>query len=216
MLSNGYSSRPGSSSGILNAGTAGPRSRHQAAPSCDSAIRRARCRTGLPRSAPAARRGADQLRAFARRPHNTALSPVAILRLMSRSIGLDGAQPEGEADDDISSPGPHRMAEHFVSGLHDLCREDSLLPTTWSETKPVRLVTARTILLAAMARFSNDPQSSFSMIRGASGSAGYGVDQWFSGLPSHSRDFLDRSTERQVPRLSKNCSKSGKDLERFS
>lgn len=48
---------------------------------------------------PAARTGDDRLRAFARWPHNTALSPVAILGLMSRSIGLGQAQPEADVED---------------------------------------------------------------------------------------------------------------------
>ena len=78
----------------------------------------------------------------------TALSPVAILRLMSRSIGLIQAQADADVEDDIGWPAPHRMAEHFVPGLHDLCQEHSLVPTTWSDAKPERLVTARTILLA--------------------------------------------------------------------
>ncbi len=142
---------------------------------------------------PAARNGSDRLRAFAQWPHNTALSPVAILGLVSRSIGNIRAQADAEIEDDISWPGPHRMAKHFVPGLHDLCREHALLPTTWSEAKPVRLVTARTILLAAMARFCDDPPGALSLIRGAGGSARYSVEQWFSGLPSHSQEFLSGS-----------------------
>jgi hypothetical protein len=90
------------------------------------------------------------------------------------------AQPEAEVDDDIIWPGPHRMAEQFVSGLHDLSRQDSLLPTTWSETKPIRLVTARTIPLAAIARFSDDPQGALSLIWGAGSSARYSAERWFS------------------------------------
>lgn len=165
---------------------------------------------------PAARIGADRLRAFARWPHNTALSPVAILCLMSRSIGLGGVQPEAEVDDDICWPGPHRMAEHFVAGLRDLSQEDSLLRTTWSETKPVRLVMARTILLAAMARFSDDPQGAFSLIRGAGGSARHSIERWFSSLPSHSQAFLSGSRGTDRPDLSKDCSISGKHVDDFS
>jgi hypothetical protein len=108
------------------------------------------------------------------------------------------------------------MAEHFVSGLHDLCRQDSLLPTTWSETKPIRLVTARTILLAAMARFSDDPQGALSLIRGAGGSARYPVERWFSGLPSHSQELLSGSRGTDRPDLSKDCSISGKSLDDVS
>ena len=129
---------------------------------------------------------------------------------MSRSIGLSRAQADAEIEDDISWPGPHRMAEHFVPGLHDLCREDALLPTTWSEAKPVRLVTARTILLAAMPRFCDDPPHALSLIRGAGGSARYSVERWFSGLPSHSQEFLSGSRETEGRTLSKNCSTSWK------
>lgn len=89
---------------------------------------------------------------------------------MSRSIGSSQAHCEAEVED-ISWPGLHRMAEHFVPALHDLCRDDSLLPTTWLEAKPVRLVTARTILAGAMARFSDDAPTALSLIRGAGGSA---------------------------------------------
>ena len=79
--------------------------------------------------------------------------------------------PEAEVDDDKWWPGPHRMAEHFVDGLRDMSKEGSRLPTTWSETKPVRLGKARTILLAAMTRFSDDPQGALSSIRDFGGTA---------------------------------------------
>ena len=113
------------------------------------------------------------------RPSRTtsAVSPVA------------GSIASHAAESSMPAASPHRMADYFVPGLHDLSQEDSLLPTTWSGTKPVRLVTARTILLAATTRFSDDPQGSFSMIRVAGGSASYSVERWFSGLPSYSQDF---------------------------
>jgi len=141
---------------------------------------------------------------------------VVILCLMSKSIGLSQAQPEDVIDGDASWPGPHRMAELFVTGLHDLSREDLLLPKPWSETKPVRLVTARTILLAALARFSDYPQGSLSLIRGTGGSARYSAERWFSAPPSHSQDFLARSRGTDPLNLSRECSISGESLGDFS
>ena len=82
---------------------------------------------------PAARIGAARLFAFARRPWNTSLSPVAVLCLLSKPIDPRWASPDDAIDDEISWPRQHSMAELFVSGLHDLSREDSLLPTPWTK-----------------------------------------------------------------------------------
>jgi hypothetical protein len=105
---------------------------------------------------PAARTGARLLAKFARRPFGTAFSPVIILRLLS--LRFDAARF-------LHMPATRycladhlevrRLAEFFVPGLSDRTSDD-LIPQPWTEHSPVRLVTARTILLAGIANFLRD------------------------------------------------------------
>ncbi len=128
-------------------------------------------------------------------------------------------------DQDLSSDDIHRLAaamrsepaEIRLAMHHRLQPEVRALRATPMpiQAKPVRLVTARTILLAAMARFSDDAPAALSLIRGAGGSAIHSVERWFSGLPSHSQEFLSASCETDRPELSKNCSTSWKRNEGF-
>jgi hypothetical protein len=108
---------------------------------------------------PAARIGAAHLFSFARRPFNASLSPVAVLGLMSRPLNPGWRQQDHPSDEEISPWERHSVAELFVPGLRQLTREETLVPALWTEKKPVRPVTARTILLAALSRFIQDPRS---------------------------------------------------------
>ena len=140
---------------------------------------------------PAARIGAARLFSFARRPFNASLSPVAVLCLMSKPLNRGWRQTDDPSDEEISPWGRHCVAELFVPGLRQLTREETLVPVLWTEKKPVRLVTARTILLAALSPFLQDPRLSFRTVMHAYGARTHsGVERWFNGLPPHSRKFL--------------------------
>ena len=82
--------------------------------------------------------------------------------------------------------------------------------------RPVRLVTARAILLAAMTRFYDDPPRALSLIRDVGHSARYRVEQWFSGLPPHSQDYLSGSSGTDGGAVSKDCSTSWNNADHFS
>lgn len=53
----------------------------------------------------------------------------------------------------------------------------------------MRSVTARTILLAAMARFCEDPPGALSLIRSADRGARYSVERWSVDCPPTPRRF---------------------------
>ena len=113
---------------------------------------------------PAARRGAAQLHTFARRPFSSTLSPVAVLCLLSKPL------PQGWPCDGFIRCGHYRVADLIVPGLSGLTREAGILiPGIWTTKKPVRLMTARTILLAGLAHFLADPAASFRRVRDVTG-----------------------------------------------
>jgi hypothetical protein len=60
-----------------------------------------------------------------------------------------------------------RLAEFFVPGLSDRTSDD-LIPQPWTEHSPVRLVTARTILLAGIANFLRDRRHAVGLVQRAS------------------------------------------------
>jgi len=107
-----------------------------------------------------ARIGARQLADFARRPFTTGWSPLIILRLLSMrfdAVAFYGGRAVAGATD-------RRTAELFVPGLMDLSRAN-LIPEPWTNERPVRLVTARTILLAGMAIALKDRATAFTSFR---------------------------------------------------
>jgi hypothetical protein len=63
--------------------------------------------------------------------------------------------------------GERRLAELFVPGLADLWRAN-LIPEPWTNRRPVRLVTARTILLAGMATAFEKRERALSLLESAS------------------------------------------------
>ena len=65
-----------------------------------------------------------------------------------------------------------RLVELFVPGLSERATDD-LIPEPWTASKPVRLVTARTILLAGMTRFLRDHRYAIDLIQSASAYANY-------------------------------------------
>ena len=135
---------------------------------------------------PAARRGAARLQAFARRPFNTTVSPVAVLCLLSKPL-----RPEGP-DDGLCRYETSRVADLFVPGLSELTREEGILvPDAWTAAKPVRLVPARIILLAGLSHFLIDPAASFRRVREAVGfRIGSFLERWMDALPPHARSCL--------------------------
>jgi hypothetical protein len=62
--------------------------------------------------------------------------------------------------------------ELFVSGLSERAGDD-LIPEPWTAKKPVRLVTARAILLAGMANFLRDHSHAVTLIESATAHANH-------------------------------------------
>lgn len=94
----------------------------------------------------AARIGARKLADFARRPFATGWSPLIVLRLLSMRFGAV-AFADGRPRGNVAQ---RRLAELFVPSLAERWRAN-LVPEPWTIERSVRLVTARTILLAGMA-----------------------------------------------------------------
>ena len=117
---------------------------------------------------PAARAGARLLANFARRPYADGISPITVLRLLSMRfdavrfahLPLAGHCPTPQL-------AARRLAELFVPGLSERTRDD-LIPEPWTADRPVRLVTARTILLAGMANFLRDRRQAVDLVQSAS------------------------------------------------
>ncbi|MEA2730313.1 MAG: hypothetical protein QOD56_2613 [Gammaproteobacteria bacterium] len=107
---------------------------------------------------PAARVGARLLANFACRPLMPGFSPLTILQLLSMRFDAirfaKGRVSRLGVDELFAS---RRLIELFVPGLSELWR-DNLIPAPWTSDKPVRLVTARTILLAGMATFLSNKE----------------------------------------------------------
>lgn len=142
---------------------------------------------------PCARRGAAQLASFVRQPYRARVSPVAILRLLSMPLDLSAPtalmRPWAPVDD--GAGGHHCIAELFVPGLRERLREDPLLPMVWTERQPVRLVTARTILFAAMTNFLANPKAAYARIVASLGWTGRSaVERWLLQLPDHEARIL--------------------------
>jgi hypothetical protein len=117
---------------------------------------------------PAARVGARLLEDFARRPLTSRFPPVAVLQLLSMRFDAIRftRRPVGHlgADELFAS---RRLIELFVPGLSEMWR-DNLVPAPWTSDKPVRLVTARTILLAGMMTFLNNREKTVDILNSAS------------------------------------------------
>ena len=81
------------------------------------------------------------------------------------------------------------VADLFVPGLSELTREEgNFVSDVWTAKRPVRLVTARTVLLAGLSHFLADPVASFRRVRDAGGGrAGPILERWISALPLHAR-----------------------------
>jgi hypothetical protein len=154
---------------------------------------------------PLARRGAAQLKAFVRTPYRPSISPVSILRLLSMRLGpFVAAEPE-PLWADHHHPGDHCIAELFLPGLRERLHRDPLLPTLWTEARPVRLASARSILYAAMAIFMADPRAAYARTVDALGrSRRRAVESWLDHLPDHSARVLhpERAHDRPLALVS--------------
>ena len=110
----------------------------------------------------AARIGARKLADFGRRPFGTGWSPVTILRLLSMrfdAVAFADGRPRGDV-------AQRRLAELFVPGLAERWRAN-LIPQPWTNKHPVRLVTARTILLAGLATTLDDRKAALGALKSA-------------------------------------------------
>ena len=109
-----------------------------------------------------ARIGARKLADFVRRPFTTGWSPVIILRLLSMRFDT-GPPADRRLRDDVAQ---RRVAELFVPGLAARWRLN-LVPEPWTNERPVRLVTARTILLAGMTMAFDDRAAALDVFKSA-------------------------------------------------
>jgi hypothetical protein len=143
---------------------------------------------------PIARIGGQMLAAFARRPLGVPLSPTAVLNLLSMRLSIRVTAADYLTTPDTARWANYRcVAELFVPGLADLSSDEHLVPEIWTDRKPVRLVTARTILFAAMAAFFADARLGFRRItERSSATMMVVINRWFNGLPLASRDLLAR------------------------
>lgn len=144
---------------------------------------------------PIATAGGQRLASFARQPSRIPLSPTAVLNLLSMRLNTVTASVNFAAGPGARSWGHyHCVAELFVPGLQELLSENHLVPEIWTSRRPVRLVTARTILLAAMAAFFADARCGFKRItNSASAAMMVVVDRWFNALPTVSREWLAKA-----------------------
>jgi hypothetical protein len=118
---------------------------------------------------PAARAGARLLANFAARRLKFSFSPLTILRLLSmRFDAIRFANTATTAHSAAELFATRRLAELFVPGLSERWQDD-LLPEPWTADKPIRLVTARTILLAGMTNFLDDRDSGLRLLESAAG-----------------------------------------------
>jgi hypothetical protein len=116
---------------------------------------------------PAARAGARLLAKFARRPL-AAISPISVLRLLSMRFDADRFAHKPVTSHSLTDQlTARRLAELFVPGLSERTRDD-LIPKPWTADTPVRLVTARTILLAGMANFLRNRSQALCLVQRAS------------------------------------------------
>lgn len=135
---------------------------------------------------PFARRGAAQLATFVRRPHHSLVSPVAVLRLLSMSLKTRTASTPR-----LARKPHHCIAELFLPERPERVSERPMLPGLWTERQPVRLVTARTVLFAALAKFLADPTAAYARIVGAlDWRRRIAVERWLGDLPDHSTRIL--------------------------
>jgi hypothetical protein len=146
---------------------------------------------------PLARRGAARVKAFAHTPYGASVSPVAILRLLSMHLAPSvSTEPKLALDDPHYSGGHHCIAELFLPGLRERLHQDPLLPTPWTEQRPVRLVTARTILYAALANFLAEPRAAYNRtVDALAWSRRKAVERWLDHLPQHAAQILNPKPE---------------------
>lgn len=111
---------------------------------------------------PTARAGARLLAKFVRRPYEGGISPTIVLRLLSMRFDAVRLPNQGLTDGFAT----RRLVELFVPGLSERAGDD-LIPEPWTAQKPVRLVTARAILLAGMANFLRDRRHAVTLIKSA-------------------------------------------------
>ena len=140
---------------------------------------------------PLARRGAAHLASFVRRPHRSWPSPVKILRLLSMRL-----YPFAQITPAPAWTPRQCIAELFLPDRSERLPEYPLLPELWTEQRPVRLVTARAILFAAMANFLAEPKEAYARLVGTLDWSRYrAVEQWLGNQPDRPARMLEESRE---------------------
>lgn len=95
-----------------------------------------------------------------------------------------------ECHDDWNWDASHCIAELFVPGLRERMSPE-LIPKAWRASEPIRLVDARTILLAAMAAFFADVRRAFTQITdSASATMTPALNRWLYKLPPCTRELV--------------------------
>lgn len=162
---------------------------------------------------PFARRGAAHLATYVRRPRHTLVSPVAFLRLLSMRLGPPAPGPTQMPP--CGEDGHHRIAELFLPDLHDRLRKHPLLPSPWTERNPVRLVTARAILLAALANSLADPRGAYARIVGSlDWTRRRAVEHWLDNQPQQLALVLDPGRQAGRSAISSSILQRSRDSNR--
>jgi hypothetical protein len=151
---------------------------------------------------PSARRGAAQLKRFVLTRHRPSVSPIAILRLLSMRLGPPAStEPWLPWPTRRRSGSHHCIAELFLPGLQERLNQHPLVQTLWTERRPVRLVTARTILYAAMANFLADPMAAYRhTVDALAWPRRQAVERWLDQLPEHSVRVLSPQSPLDRPK----------------
>ena len=156
-----------------------------------------------------ARHGASEVMRYARNPRFFAFSPIACLELLSKRTGpppYKAHKPNVKLLG-ILNPANHCIAELLIPGLSDKLDQSPLIPSRWRLDRPIRDVTSRTLLLAALAIFLANPASAWAKIQDRiCYIKSVEIADWLSGQPQHfsrllSPDSIRATREYHVSQL---------------
>jgi hypothetical protein len=145
--------------------------------------------------------GAKKLLEFAMQPYRTEVSPAACLELLSMRTGPrrhPGTWNNQHLPVIIKSEN-HCIAEILVPGLSEWLDRVSLIPKPWKQDRPIKDVTARTVLFAGLAILIADLPAGWAKIRERIDHVKTDeVDRWLSKQPSYLADLLSRPDRKSA------------------
>ena len=145
------------------------------------------------------RHGASEVMRYARNPRFFAFSPLACLELLSKRTGplrYNAYKPNVKLRG-ILNPENHCIAELLIPGLSDKLDQSPLIPLRWRSDHPTKDVTARTLLLAALALFLANPASAWAKVQERiCYTKGVEIDFWLSRQSPHLAQRLSPNPTR--------------------